>query len=67
MSSLAKVTLCIINMYTYVSDVGAYSHITYITVTLARLDILCEDGPTGTETCLRFYGIFSILMCVNMF
>ena len=24
MSSLAKVTLCTINMYTYVSDVGAY-------------------------------------------
>ena len=36
-------------------------------VTLARLDILPEDGPTGTETCRRFYGIFSILMCVNMF
>ena len=36
-------------------------------VTLARLDILPEDGPTGTETCRRFYGIFSILMCVNIF
>ena len=36
-------------------------------VTLARLDILPEDGPTGTETCRRFYGIFSILICVNMF
>ena len=24
MSSLAKVTLCTINMYTYVSDVGAF-------------------------------------------
>jgi len=36
-------------------------------VTLARLDILLEDGPTGTETCQRFYGIFSILMCANMF
>jgi len=36
-------------------------------VTLARLDILPEDGPMGTETRRRFYGIFSILMCVNMF
>ena len=36
-------------------------------VTLARLHILPEDGPTGSETCRRFYGIFSILMCVNMF
>ena len=50
MSSPAKVTLCTINMYTYVSYVGA-----------------CEDGPTGTETCRRFYGIFSILMCVKCF
>jgi len=33
-------------------------------VTLERLDILPEDGPTGTETCRRFYGIFNILMCV---
>jgi len=36
-------------------------------VTLSRLDILPEDDPTGTETCRRLYGIFSILMCVNMF
>jgi len=36
-------------------------------VTLASLDILPEDGSTGTETCRRFYGIFVILMCVNMF
>jgi len=36
-------------------------------VTLARLDILPEDGPTGTETCRSFYGTFGILMCVNMF
>jgi hypothetical protein len=27
-------------------------------VTLARLDILPADGPTGTETCRRFYEIF---------
>ena len=26
-------------------------------VTLARLDILPEDGPMGTETCRRFYEI----------
>jgi len=26
-------------------------------VTLARLDILPEDGPTGTETCRRFMEI----------
>ena len=52
----------------------ACSHITYISVhvmvhsvTLARLDILPEDGSAGTETCRRFCGIFSILMCVNMF
>ena len=36
-------------------------------VTLARLDLPPEDGPTGTETSRRFYGIFSILMCVNIF
>ena len=36
-------------------------------VTLARLDLLPEDGPMGIETCPRFYGIFSILMCVDMF
>jgi len=36
-------------------------------VTLARLEILPEDGPTGTETCRSFYRIFSILMVVNMF
>jgi len=36
-------------------------------VTLARLDKLPEDGPTGTEVFRRFYGIFNILMCVNMF
>jgi hypothetical protein len=26
-------------------------------VTLARIDILPEDGPTVTETCRRFYEI----------
>ena len=59
------------NIHTYVSDVGACisqacSHITYISVhvmvqsvTLARLDILPEDGPTVTETCRRFYEILA--------
>jgi hypothetical protein len=36
-------------------------------VTLARFGVLPEDGPLGTETCRSFIGIFSILMCVNMF
>jgi len=36
-------------------------------VTLAGLDLLPEDSPTGTKTCRMFYGIFSILMYVNMF
>jgi len=36
-------------------------------VTLAMLDILPEDGPTGTETCRRFHGIFSILMFFLIF
>jgi len=72
-SSLAKVKLHTINMYTYVSDVGAPTSHTYVymlmaySVTLARLDVLPEDSPTGTETCRRFYRIFSVLMCVNMF
>ena len=42
------------------------SHITYISVhvmvhsvTLARIDILSEDGPTVTETCRRFYEILA--------
>jgi hypothetical protein len=35
-------------------------------VTLARIDILPEDGPTGTETFRRFYEILAFLMCVNM-
>ena len=42
-------------------------HITYISVhvmlvhsvTLARTDILPEDGPTVTETCRRFYEILA--------
>ena len=44
----------------------ACSHITYISVhvmvhsvTLARTDILPEDGPTVTETCRRFYEILA--------
>ena len=44
----------------------ACSHITYISVhvmvhsvTLARIDILPEDGPTVTETCRRFYEILA--------
>ena len=28
-------------------------------VTLARTDILPEDGPTVTETCPRFYEILA--------
>jgi len=36
-------------------------------VTLARLDVLPEDGALGTETCPSFYWNFSILMCVNTF
>jgi len=40
---------------------------TMYNVTFSRLDKLPEDGPTGTETCQRFYGIFSILMCMNIF
>ena len=36
-------------------------------ITLAKLGILPEDGPMGTETCRRFYGIFGILICVNIF
>jgi len=36
-------------------------------LTLARLDVLPEDGPLGIETYRSFIGIFSILMCVNMF
>ena len=32
-------------------------------VTLARTDILPEDGPTVTETCRRFYGILALNMC----
>jgi len=35
-------------------------------VTLARLYVLPEDGPLGTETRRSFIGIFSILMCVNV-
>ena len=35
-------------------------------VTLTRLNILPEDRTIGTETCRRFYGIFSILLCVNV-
>jgi len=35
-------------------------------VTLARTDILPEDGPTVTETCRRFYEILAF-ECVNMF
>ena len=45
---------------------NACSHITYISVhvmvhsvTLARIDILPEDGPTVTETCRRFYEILA--------
>jgi hypothetical protein len=45
---------------------NACSHISYISVHV-RLDILPEDGPLGTETCRSFIGIFSILMCVNIF
>ena len=41
-------------------------YVKYILVTLARLDVLPEDGPLGTETCRSFIGIFGILMCVNM-
>jgi hypothetical protein len=35
-------------------------------VTLARTDILPEDGHTVTETCRRFYEILASY-CVNMF
>jgi hypothetical protein len=28
-------------------------------ITLARIDILPEDGPTVTETCRRFYEILA--------
>ena len=44
----------------------ACSHITYIgvhvmvhSVTLARTDILPEDGHTVTETCRRFYEMLT--------
>ena len=45
---------------------NACSHITYKSVhvmvhslTLARIDIIPEDGPTVTETCRRFYEILA--------
>ena len=38
-------------------------HVMVHSVTLARTDVLPENGHTVTETCWRFYEIFSILMC----
>ena len=32
-------------------------------VTLARLDILPEDGPMGTETCLIFMEFYHFIVC----
>ena len=32
-------------------------------VHLARLDILPEDGPTGTETCRRFMKFLHFNVC----
>jgi len=45
--ALLQLPLCTINMYDYVGDVGA------------RLDVLPEDGPLGTETCRSFIGILA--------
>ena len=52
------------NMYTYVRDMEAC--LVYIgvrvmvhSVTLARIDIVPEDGLTVTETCQRFYEILA--------
>jgi len=50
----------------YIIIPNACSHISYIgvhvmvhIVTLARTDVLPEDGHTVTETCRRFYEILA--------
>jgi len=61
---VTPVSSCRCVFLTVMSDTETVSD---IVVTLAKPDVLPEDGPLGTETCRSFIGIISILMCVNMF
>ena len=51
------VPYCISQACFHVSYIGV--HVMVHSVTLARTDILPEDGHTVTETCRRFYEILA--------
>ena len=54
---ITNVPYCISQACSHISYIGA--HVMVYSVTLARTDILPEDGHTVTETCRRFYEVLA--------